>query len=203
MKRIIAVVLALSTVASLAHAQEAPSTGTTQSDPGVGVVVTLCRTGYYNKENPQCQTREFLERRGNDLVYLVRRDGEEPAELVVNEDLSTKVRAFPPATYVPHSFFLQFPLHVGKNWKGTFTQTSGDKIQTRTRTAEVIAYKDIVLNIGTFKAYEIRAYNQLSTATRPAVEKYFYCLDLGVVCAYESREFDFREEVTAINRRNK
>lgn len=178
-----------------------PAPETKEVSPATNSVVTLCRTGYYNRESVQCQTREFLERRGTDLVYLVRRDGGEPAELVVTKDLSTKVRPFPPAMYAPHSYFLQFPLHVGKSWQGTFVQTSGNQTHQRTRTAKVTGYEDVVLKAGTFKAYKIEAYNQLSTAMRPAVEIYFYCPELGVICSYESREFDIREEVVAISRR--
>lgn len=42
----------------VAFAQEAPA-----PEPSKGLVVKVCTTDYYNRANPRCQTREFLEQK--------------------------------------------------------------------------------------------------------------------------------------------
>lgn len=168
--------------------------------PSKDLIVKVCATDFFDR-NPRCETRQFLEKRGDDFVYLVQQDGtQEKGELVLTTHLSTKVRPFPPATYAPHSYFLQFPLENGRSWKGNFDQTSGSDTRNRTRTAQVTGYVDLTLKAGTFKAFRIDAYNQWSQATRPAVERYHYCPDLSMICQYESREFDIKLEVVEVTK---
>lgn len=187
----------LSAAAEMLYAQ-APVVEAPQ--PSKDLIVKVCTTDFFDR-NSRCETRQFLEKRGDDFVYLVQQDGtQEKGELVVTTHLSTKVRPFPPATYVPHSYFLQFPLESGRSWKGNFDQTSGSDTRNRTRTARVTGYVDLTLKAGTFKAFRIDAYNQWSQATRPAVERYHYCPDLSVICQYESREFDMKQEVVEVTK---
>ena len=174
-------------------------------EPNKDMVIKTCSTGYYLRENPKCLTKEFLERRGDDLVFLVQ-EGENPdkKEYILTGDLSTKVRPYPPATYKPHSYFLQFPMKNGSSWKGSFEQEgSNGRIQKRTRSAEVVGYGDIKLPAGVFKAYEIHAYNQWSEASRPAREKYFYCPELSTICSYESIEFDIHAVVVEVRKKGR
>jgi len=169
-------------------------------EPSTDVILKVCTTDFFDR-NSQCDTTRFIEKRGDDLVYLVRQARtKEEGELVLTSQLSTKVRPFPPATYSPHSYILQFPLEVGRSWKGTFEQTSGSHTQTRTRTARVTGYVDLVLKAGTFKAFRIDADNHWSQAQRPAVERYHYCPDLSTICQYESREFDLKWEVVEVRK---
>lgn len=174
----------------LVFAGEAPVSLT--PEPTKGLVVKTCESGYYLREKPRrCLTTEFLERRGEDLVFLVQENGGgEKKEAIFNKDLGTKVRPFPYATYKPHSYFLQFPMKNGNSWSGVYEQEGSGRIQNRSRGAEIVGYGDITLPAGVFKAYEIRAVNQLSGASRPAMEKYFYCPALAMICSYESQEFD-------------
>lgn len=168
--------------------------------PDKDQIVKVCTTDFFER-NRSCETRQFLEKRGDDLVYMVQKEGESAkGELIVTGHLSTKVRPFSPATYVPHSFFLNFPIAVGASWKGTFDQTSGGQTRNRTRTAEVTGYVDLKLKAGTFKAFRIDAYNHWSEAPRPAVERYHYCPALSMICQYESREFDMKQEVVEVTK---
>lgn len=163
-------------------------------------IIKVCTTDFFER-NRSCETRQFLEKRGDDLVYMVQKDGSsEKGELIMTSNLSTKVRPFSPATYVPHSFFLAFPMGIGKTWKGNFEQTSGGQTRNRTRTAEVTAYLDLKLQPGMFKAFRIEAYNHWSEAPRPAVERYHYCPALSMICQYESREFDIKQEVVEVTK---
>jgi hypothetical protein len=167
-------------------------------EPSTDLIVKVCTTDFFDR-NARCDTRQFLEKRGDDLVFLIQQIGtQEKGELVLTGQLSTKVRPYPLATYSPHSYFLQFPLEVGRKWKGTFEQTSGSNTQTRTRTARVTGYVDLKLKAGTFKAFKIDADNQWSQARRPADESYHYCPDLSMICQYESREFDLKWEVVEV-----
>lgn len=174
-------------------------------NPAKNVAVKMCKSSYYSRDRlEKCQTIEFLERRGGDLVFLVQEDGEQvKKEQVLTSDLSTKVRAYPASTYRPHSFFLQFPMKKGSSWKGEFEQeNAGAKIQKRTRSAEVVDYGEIKLPAGTFKAYEIRAFNHWSEARNPATEKYFYCPELAMICSYESPDFDTYQVVVEVRKTN-
>lgn len=173
-------------------------------EPTKGLVVKTCKTGYHVREKPECLTTEFLERRGEDFVFLVQEEGsKEKKETIFNKDLGTKVRPFPYATYKPHSYFLQFPMKNGNSWKGSFEQESSNgRVQKRTRSAEVVGYGDITLPGGVFKAYEIRATNQLAEAYRPAMEKYFYCPGLAMICSYESPDFDLYQVVVEVRKTN-
>lgn len=192
-----AVVIATLAATTLLYAQ-VPATQA--PDPSKDLIVKICTTDYFDR-NSRCETRQFLEKRGNDFVYFVQQEGtDEKGELVLTDNLSTKLRPFPPATYEPHSYFLQFPLENGRTWKGTFDQTSGSEKHNRTRTARVTGYVDLALKAGTFKAFRIDAYNQWNQATRPAVERYHYCTELSMICQYESREFDMKQEVVEVKK---
>ncbi len=194
-KLVVAFAVSLSSFWAFAQEASAP-------EPDKNLVVKTCKTGYYLREKPQCLTTEFLERRGDDLVFLIQEDGsQEKKESIFTRDLSTKVRPYPPATYKPHSYFLQFPMKNGSSWRGLFEQDSSGRVQNRTRNAEVVGYGDITLPAGVFKAYEIRATNQLSTANRPAMEKYFYCPALSIVCSYESQDFDMHVVVVEVRKK--
>lgn len=199
MKKFLVIMFAFA-FSSVAFAQEALA-----PEPSKDLVVKVCTTGYYNRENPRCATAEFLERRGDDLVFLVqpeRLGGKDiKRELVLTSHLNTKARPYPPATYNPHSFLLQFPLKVGKKWSGTFDQKTLKGTYNRTRTAEVVGYGDLKLKAGVFKAYEIRAHNQWLLARNPAVEKYYYCPELFMICSEESAEHDYHQEVVEVIRK--
>lgn len=169
-------------------------------EPSKDLIIKICRTDFYDR-NMRCYTRQFLERRGDDLVFLLQNEGsQEKGELILTNHLSTKVRPYPPATYIPHSYFLQFPLEKGKSGKGTYDQTSGGRTRNRTRSAEVTAYVDLTLKAGTYKAFRINAYNQWSEARSPAIEEYYYCPELSMICRYESREFDIKSEVVEVRK---
>lgn len=192
-------VVVVSLFALPVFAEEAPVS--LSPEPTKGLTVKTCKTGYYLREKPQCITTEFLERRGDDFIFLVQEEGaQEKKETVLNKDLSTKVRPYPQATYKPHSYFLQFPMKNGTSWKGSYEQEGSGRIQNRTRSAEVVGYGDITLPGGVFKAYEIRTMNQLSGASRPAKEKYFYCPALAMVCSYESVDFDMHFVVVEVKK---
>jgi len=165
------------------------------------LVLTFCRTGFYNREKVRCYTREFLEQRGNDLVFLTQYDGSrKKVEITLSEHHSMKIRGNG-GTFKPDSGMFQFPLHVGKTWKRDYEQEVGGSVRMRTRHAEVVKFEEIHIKAGTFKAFQISAFNQLSTARTPATEKYFYCPEIASVCLYESREFDIYEEVTQVTKK--
>ena len=180
-----------------AHAQSVQG-----PEPSKNLIVKFCTTDYHERGRVlRCHSEQFLEKRGDDLVYLQQRDDSgEKGEFVRTGHLSSKSRPFSPATYVPHSYFLQFPLEVEKSWSGTFDQIRPSETRKRTRTARVTGYLDIVLKGGTFKAFQIDATNQWSRASNPAVERYYYCPELSMICRYESREFDMKLEVVEVTR---
>lgn len=185
---------------AVVHMAFAQGSAVQAPEPSKDLIVKIFNTDFYDR-NLRCYTRQFLERRGDDLVFLLQNDGsQEKGELVLTSHLSTKVRPYPPATYIPHSYFLQFPLEKGKSWKGTYDQTSGGRTRNRTRSAEVTDYVDLTLKAGTYKAFRIQAYNQWSEARSPAIEDYYYCPELSVICRYESREFDSKSEVVEVRK---
>jgi len=198
MKRAQLVVLVLLNAAVQLASAEGPIVQA--PEPSKDLIIKICSTDFFDR-NSRCDTRQFLERRGDDFVYLVQRDGsQKKGELILTNHLSTKVWPYPPTTYMPHSYFLQFPLESGRTWKGTFDQTSGGQTKNRTRTARVTGYVDLKLKAGTFKAFRIDAYNQWSEARSPAVERYHYCPELSMICHYESREFDLKQEVVEVTK---
>lgn len=145
----------------------------------------------------ECRTRQFVERRGDDFVFLVTDEKTgKTGELILSSNLGTKVRPFPPATFAPESFFLRFPLEVGSRWSGTFDQSG----VLRTRSARVTGYSDLVLKAGTFKAFRIDAENKRQDRSTPAFERYYYCPELAIVCKYESRDFNQRWEVVEVKK---
>lgn len=175
-----------------------------QPAPSNELVLEVCSTQYARSIEVKCRTREFVEQRGSELVFLVKDPNGQSGEMVLNQDLSTKIRPLPYATYAPHSHFLKFPLYVGAKWEGTYDQEGGGRTQNRTRTAEVVAYEEVTLKDGKkYKAFKIVSYNKWNdpSVRRAASETYWYCPELASACRYESPDFDLREEVTSVTRR--
>lgn len=165
------------------------------------LVITFCRTGFYNREKTRCYTREFLEQRGDDFVFLTQYDGSrKKVEVVMSEHHNLKVRRNG-NTFKPDSRMFQFPLHVGKTWKGAYEQEVSGSIRTRTRSVQVVGFGDVRIKAGTFKAFQMSSLNQLSTAQNPATEKYSYCPEIASICSYESPEFDIYEEVVSVSKK--
>jgi len=173
--------------------------------PERDIILRFCRATY-NGQNEFCYTREFLEQRGNDFVFLIQEDNNpEKKELILTLQegfFGIKVRPMGvPQTYVPHAFQVKFPLRVGTHWSGSWSQTALDQaVLQRTRTAEVIGHGDVKTKAGTFKGFEIRSNNQRLGVRNSAREHYYFSSDLFAVILYESFEFDMREEVVDVRR---
>lgn len=188
-------------VMSLFLSLQAKAVSVNAPSPSPDLLIRVCVMDYFNSyKQPSCQTRQFLERRGNDFVYLIQKDGEsERKELILDSSLSSKVRPYSPATYVPHSYMLQFPMEVGKKWEGSYVQTGNNRSENRIRFGQVKDYGSITIKAGTFQAFHVLAHTQLD-ARRSVVESYFYCPDLAMICRYESRDFGLREEIVKVTR---
>lgn len=172
--------------------------------PEKGLVLKFCRTNYYG-QNALCYTREFLEQRGNDLVFLVQEDGSATKkELVIAlQDGYFGLRIRPIGvlnTYAPHAFQAKFPLRVGTRWEGTWTQIGSEGAISRTRTAEIIGYGEIKIEAGSFKAFEIRSSNQRQGRNSPAQEHYYFSPELFAIVMFESKEFNMKEQVVEVRR---
>jgi len=174
------------------------------STPDKDIILKFCRETYYSGQNRVCYTREFLERRGNDFVFLIQEDGnpEKKEQVFALQDGYFGIRSRPmgvPQIYVPHAFQVKFPLQVGTHWSGSWIQT-GTAVLQRTRTAEVISYEDVKPKAGTFKGFEVRSYNQRLGVRNPARERYYFSPELFALILYESPDFDMREVLVEVRR---
>lgn len=165
-------------------------------------ILKYCSSDFFIRENQRCYTVEFLEQRGDDLVFLRQTEGSKnKTEFIYDKNLSSKKAG--QTTYKPSSYFLQFPIAVGNEWKGSYViESRAGNLRNRTRSSEVRNFGDLIIKAGSFKAYEIQAFNQLSTATNPATEKYYYCPEIAAICKYESREFDLYYEVVSVTKKD-
>ena len=98
-------------------------------------------------------------------------------------------------TVEPHNYTYQFPFGVGSRWEGQYDLRFPDNPSwnnNRTKVAEVVAYEEIEVPAGKFKAFKIK-YDNWRNDSRPVIggrkaddEVIYYCPALGVLCLYES-----------------
>ena len=199
MKRVLLFFAILLSYALQASAQEVAQVAKTDNFP----TLKFCRADFSGNQT-RCYTREFLERRGNEIIFHALEEGStEQKELVmVSQDgyFATKIHPLGGSIiYTPHGFGIKFPMQVGSTWKGTYDQvTAGQPAKSRTRTVEVVGYGEVQVKAGKFKAYELQSFNQWNQAKKPAMEHYYYVPELGAVVLYESRELNGREEVVEV-----
>lgn len=140
-----------------------------------------------------------------ELIFTEKNEGKPPYDLIYSPDANfvrgsrSKRPEFTPSTLV-----LSFPMKVGSEWKGEFVQNLSNLPEmTRQRRTSVRSYESINLPAGTFDAFKLVSQNWLMNTpgvTRPADEQYYYCPKVGLVCAYESRQFDRKRQLIAVER---
>lgn len=180
--------------ASQAFATDPP----TAQAPGFlpGDTFSFCRSGYYNRSKRTCYTQVYVGELGGNHTFQSKEEQNPSVEVVMTRDLA--LISSGPRRVDPHTYFLEFPMAVGRTWAGTYV----DRDTNRTRTARVVAYDKITVPAGTFDAYRVEVLNKWNSplAGGAARESYAYCPVVGLVCSYESVDFDFRFELISFKR---
>ena len=148
-----------------------------------------------DKEKGRCFTLEYKGKRpagesgSQSHVFLFN----ERAEETLTENMQTLRRDSTNIRFEPHNFSFDFPLSVGKTWRGSYDVVPAQFPRSnRTKIAKVTEYKDVTVPAGTFKAFKIEYENWLNQpgATRPADEVMYWCPAVNWYCMYESEAFN-------------
>ena len=162
---------------------------------------SYCRFDLRTDEKRDCYTLEYVETRRaalGDLEHVFsQRNAQGVAfEIRTTDDLATKFRGTDGATFEPHNYTYKFPFGVGSRWEGQYDLRFPDNPSwnnNRTKVAEVVAYEEIEVPAGKFKAFKIKYDNWRNDSSRRVIggrtaddELIYYCPELGVLCLYES-----------------
>ena len=171
---------------------------------GVGDKFTFTETGYYNRDNV-LRTFTWTFKGvvpGTGELIFTEQVGSNSYDLLFTPDMNfVKGAKAVKAMFAPSTLVLSFPMKVGGSWVGKFVLSMPNAAEvTRERQTSVRSYETINLPAGIYEAFKIVSQNRLEGAQRPADEQYHYCPKLGITCAYESKEWDKRRQLVAVER---
>ena len=148
-----------------------------------------------DQEKGRCFTLEYKGKRSNGEsgvqahVFLYN----DTAEEILTENMQTLRRDVTNLRFEPHNFSFDFPLSVGKAWRGTYDVVPAQFARSsRTKIAKVTGYLEVTVPAGTFKAFKVEYANWLNQqgVTRPADEVMYWCPAVNWYCLYESEAFN-------------